>query len=100
MMSNIMEIHDVRKAEKKAPCGYQKPDRKGQMQTHYPAVDCTCDCDGCGWNPAEKERRFATGEMLPAEKRIGYDVDKGCLVEVKLPEGTKQLVFKRREAVV
>ena len=94
----MLETHDVRKAEKRAPCGYQKPDRKGEMQTHYPAINCGLECDSCGWNPTEKERRFATGEMLPAEKRMGYDVDKECVVEFKLPEGTKRLVFKRREA--
>lgn len=30
----------------------------------YTGVDCSYNCKSCGWNPAERERRFSTGRIV------------------------------------
>lgn len=52
------------KAFLKAPCGYLGVNRKGEPERKYPGVDCYYDCDSCGWNPKEAERRMKTGKWI------------------------------------
>lgn len=39
-----------------APCMYIDKDAKKT----FPAVNCGYNCDSCGWNPAEAQRRRET----------------------------------------
>lgn len=78
-------------------CARVEIDTHGKEKTYTAAVDCNKNCESCAWNPAEQKRRFATGKMMPVHTRRGYDLDTGASVERVLPEGTVQLVFKKKE---
>jgi len=78
-------------------CARVEIDTHGKEKTYTAAVHCNKYCETCAWNPTEQKRRFATGEMKPVHTRRGYDLDTGASVERVLPEGTMQLVFKKRE---
>ena len=74
-------------------CARVEIDARGKEKTYTGNKNC----EVCAWNPAEQKRRFATGEMNPVHTRRGYDLDTGASVERVLPEGTVQLVFKKKE---
>lgn len=48
------------KASMSAPCSYEAWDevRHKNIQV-FPAVNCSYDCEHCGWNPDVKEQRIA-----------------------------------------
>lgn len=75
-------------------------DKMGKMQKHLAPVSCDHKCDSCGWNPDEQKRRLETGEFKPVHTRRGWDDETGNVIEVTLPEGTRQLVFKKKEVAV
>lgn len=73
-----------------APCVFEDEDPKThKISKYYPAVNCDMKCSGCGWNPEEKKRRFAEGEMKEVRMRKSAEDESW----VELPEGTKRLVF-------
>lgn len=74
-------------------------DKMGKQQKHLAPVSCDHNCDSCGWNPDEQKRRLGTGEFKPVHTRKGWDEETGWH-EVVLPEGTRQLVFKKKEVTV
>jgi hypothetical protein len=43
------------------PCLYAAKGKDGKAVLVPPAVDCSFDCDSCGWNPVEIRRRWADG---------------------------------------
>lgn len=46
------------KCSRRAPCVYQSwNDRLNKDSDFYPNVNCSFDCDSCGWNPDVKKRR-------------------------------------------
>lgn len=48
-----------KKRESKAPCVYSAWNEVLHKDTDfYPTVNCSYDCDHCGWNPEVKLRRL------------------------------------------
>lgn len=78
-------------------CARYELDRHGVMKKHLAPIECDKKCAGCGWNPKEQARRLATGEFKPVHTRRGWSEEEGWH-DVVLPEGTRQLVFKKKEA--
>lgn len=78
-------------------CARIETDKLGVSRKYIAGVNCAKNCDSCGWNPREQKRRLETGEFKPVHTRRGWDEDTGTAVEVTLPEGTRQLVFKKKE---
>lgn len=44
-----------------APCVETIQSRSGCEVLRAPEVTCEWDCEHCGWNPREKQRRLKTG---------------------------------------
>lgn len=38
-------------------------DEDGKEKLIAPGVNCSLNCDTCGWNPEEQERRLTQGRM-------------------------------------
>ncbi len=72
-------------------------DALGHSKKRLAPVRCDKRCETCGWNPAEQKRRLETGKFLPVYTRKGIDPETELVIEVTLPEGTKQLVFPKKE---
>ena len=81
-------------------CARVETDKMGVTKKYLAGVMCDKNCETCGWNPAEQKRRLETGVFMPVHTRRGYDEDTGNIVEITLPEGTKQLVFYKKEVAV
>lgn len=48
-----------------APCTYQHySEIRKRMEILTPAVDCSMDCDTCGFNPWEQSRRLEEGHFV------------------------------------
>ena len=76
----------------KAPCVYFEVNmRKGSCDNAYPSVQCIYQCDSCGWNPKEKERRMKTGKWKQAGVRENPETGE----IVFLSENVKQLCFSK-----
>ena len=78
-------------------CAKIELDKMGVSRKHLAAVNCDKKCDTCGWNPEEQKRRIETGSFKPVHTRRGWDEDTGNVIEVTLQEGTRQLVFAKKE---
>lgn len=51
-----------RKIVEQKPCLFLSwNDSKSKWEQIAPAVDCSLNCEFCGWNEAEKKRRLETG---------------------------------------
>jgi len=73
-----MTINET-KINKDVPCLYLHwNDKKQHDELWAPAIECTRNCEGCGFDPAEKKRRLETGKF----------VEEG---------GIKKLVFKKKK---
>ena len=65
------------KVERNCPCLFSEYDMiRKRWNIIPPAVDCSFDCSGCGWNIEEQQRRLKDGEWVEKE------------------DGTKCLLFK------
>ena len=59
-----MKIEDV-KRRRNVPCLFLKKRFNAKSDELYPpAVDCSMDCEGCGFDPSEKQRRLETGKWV------------------------------------
>ena len=77
-MATATERNINKRNSKPAPCLYLRfNERKQKDELIYPSVNCDHDCEHCGWNPDEHERRIRTGK---------------CIVR----NGITTIVFKRR----
>lgn len=62
-----------RKVTENRPCLFLEWSKsKGRWEPCAPAVDCSFDCQGCGFDPAEKERRLETGEWVFDENGVKH----------------------------
>lgn len=77
------------KAAINAPCGHYSVNRKNEPKLEYPSVFCGLDCDYCGWNPKEQERRLKEGRWVEFNQRVNIETEE--IMEV--PNGAKKLVF-------
>lgn len=59
------------KRNNKAPCMYIAwSDHYHKDMEFYPAVNCSYECDRCGWNPAVAKDRIARGLHLIKRKDV------------------------------
>lgn len=73
-----------------APCAIAVYDKKKKKEVIvFPSVDCEYNCETCGWNPCEKERRLRDGVWQPVYMRTNLETGK----RVQLI-GVEQLCFK------
>ncbi|HJJ80007.1 MAG TPA: hypothetical protein O0X74_04455 [Methanocorpusculum sp.] len=83
-----MGVNDTKMAIQ-APCAIAVFDKKKKKEVIvFPSVDCGYNCETCGWNPCEKERRLRDGVWQPVHMRINPETGK------RVPlENVEQLCF-------
>lgn len=71
-------VHD----KSKAPCRFETRNAAGKLVYTVPAVDCGVDCLNCGWNPAERNRRWEHGtfEEVDGIRKLRYPPREDCPV--------------------
>lgn len=92
----MRNTYEKPKADKGAPCVFFSwNEKKRATMAYHPAVSCNMNCDSCGFNPKEQERRLSTGAFKPAAV-IDKFTDKNGKEKTK-PALVKQLVFRKVE---
>ena len=88
-----------KKQEIDAPCGTPYwNDKHGKTEKSFPNVACGYNCNDCGWNPAERERRMTEGEFRMIEKTHDFHDDDGNIVS-SITKECKTLIFPKGEFV-
>lgn len=85
------------KREKRAPCRFLYENEGKEISDSYPDVNCSLNCDDCGWNPEERKRRLTEGRFEKRVKTLELHDESGKTVIATITDELNTLVFPRRE---
>ena len=83
------------KREMKAPCRFTYSGEK-TMNDSYPDVNCSYNCESCGWNPEEQKRRLKKGHFEKRIKTLELHDDAFKEVVATVTEEVNTFIFPRR----